>query len=228
MISDWQSWWWRWFQPISIARRELTVLAAIGWHNRPRMTNLQYCPEPTLFCFLPGVSWRANHQSYHWCRKRHIVSRIAILLHCRIGDLLSPLSSARLWCLVSVSRWLVLIYMCKYMGLHLGLQYFERRIPIRDAEILSVGKIAEFAKFAGEKDESLQTSWAISKQPSGLLRRAARGSGINRAKRVMDGRGLTGCRSAADAGWQSSDTALPIGQVFWRLAVLIFSLVRWV
>ena len=37
---------------------------------------------------------------------------------------------------------------------------------------------------------------------------------FNRAKRVMDGRGLPGCRSAADAGWQSSDTALPIGQVF--------------
>ena len=33
---------------------------------------------------------------------------------------------------------------------------------------------------------------------------------FNRAKRVMDGRGLTGCRSAADAGWQSSDSALPI------------------
>ena len=105
IISDWQSWWWRWFQPISIAMMELTVLAAIGWHNRLRMTNLQYCPEPTLFCFLPGVSWRANHQSCHWCRKRYIVSRIAILLHCRIGDLLSPLSSARLWCLVSVLRW---------------------------------------------------------------------------------------------------------------------------
>ncbi len=26
----------------------------------------------------------------------------------------------------------------------------------------------------------------------------------------MNGRGLTECRSAADAGWQSSDTALPI------------------
>ena len=37
---------------------------------------------------------------------------------------------------------------------------------------------------------------------------------FNRAERVMDGRGLTECRSAADAGWQSSDTALPIGQVF--------------
>jgi len=33
---------------------------------------------------------------------------------------------------------------------------------------------------------------------------------FNRAKRVMNGRGLTECRSAADAGWQSSDTALPI------------------
>ena len=122
MISDWQSWWWRWFQPRSIAMMGLTILAAIGWHSKPRITNLQCCLEPTLFCFLPGVSWRANHQSCHWCRKRHIVSRIAILLHCRIGDLLSPLSSARLWCLVSVSRWLFLIYMCKYMGLHLGLQ----------------------------------------------------------------------------------------------------------
>ena len=38
------------------------------------------------------------------------------------------------------------------MGLHLGSQDFEGRISIRDAEILSVGKIAEFAKFAGEKD----------------------------------------------------------------------------
>ena len=28
-------------------------------------------------------------------------------------------------------------------------------------------------------------------------KQAARGSGINRAKRVMDGRGLTGCRSAS-------------------------------
>ena len=44
------------------------------------------------------------------------------------------------------------------MGLHLGLQYIVRRISIRDAEILSVGKIAEFTKFAGEKDESLQTA----------------------------------------------------------------------
>ena len=74
---------------------------------------------------------------------------------------------------------------------------------------------------------------------------------FNRAERVMDGRGLTGCRSAADAGWQSSDTALPIraslltavlaevlpGVLCVRgvqqefedlLAVLIFSPVRWV
>ena len=42
-----------------------------------------------------------------------------------------------------------MIYMRKYMGLHLGLQYIVRRISIRDAEILSVGKIAEVAKFAG-------------------------------------------------------------------------------
>ena len=74
---------------------------------------------------------------------------------------------------------------------------------------------------------------------------------FNRAERVMDGRGLTGCRSAADAGWQSSDSALPIraslltacpaevlpGVLCVRgvqrefedlLAVLIFSPVRWV
>ena len=45
--------------------------------------------------------------------------------------------------------------MCKYMGLHLGLQYNVRRISIRDAEILSVGNIAEFAKFAeGERLKS--------------------------------------------------------------------------
>lgn len=67
----------------------------------------------------------------------------------------------------------------------------------------------------------------------------------------MNGRGLTGCRSVAEAAWQSSDTALPIrasfltavlaevlpGVLFVRwvqrefedlLAVLIFSPVRWV
>lgn len=38
------------------------------------------------------------------------------------------------------------------MGLHLGLQYIVRRISIRDAEILSVGKIAEFTKFAGDTE----------------------------------------------------------------------------
>ena len=37
------------------------------------------------------------------------------------------------------------------MGLHLGLQYIVRRISLIDAAILSVGKIAEFAKFAGGK-----------------------------------------------------------------------------
>ena len=73
---------------------------------------------------------------------------------------------------------------------------------------------------------------------------------FNRAERVMDGRGLTGCRSAAEAAWQSSDTALPHkaslltavlaevlpGVLCVRgvqrefedlLAVLIFSPVRW-
>ena len=33
---------------------------------------------------------------------------------------------------------------------------------------------------------------------------------FNRAERVMDGRGLTGCRSVAAAAGQSSDTSLPI------------------
>ena len=33
---------------------------------------------------------------------------------------------------------------------------------------------------------------------------------FNRAERVMNGRGLIGCRSVAEAAWQSSDTALPI------------------
>ena len=36
--------------------------------------------------------------------------------------------------------------------------FWRRKFCIKNAEILSVGKIAEFAKFAGEKDESLQTS----------------------------------------------------------------------
>ena len=112
--------------------------------------------------------------------------------------------------------------------------FWRRKFCIKNAEILSVGKIAEFAKFAGGKRR---------KSPDRCL--------FNRAKRVMNGRGLTGCRSAADAAWQSSDTALPIraslltacpaevlpGVLCVRgvqrefedlLAVLIFSPVRWV
>ena len=75
--------------------------------------------------------------------------------------------------------------------------FWRRKFCIKNVEILSVGKIAEFAKFAGGKRR---------KSPDRCL--------FNRAKRVMDGRGLTGCRSVAEAAWQSSDTALPIGQVF--------------
>ena len=112
--------------------------------------------------------------------------------------------------------------------------FWRRKFCIKNAEILFVGKIAEFAKFAGGKRR---------KFPDSCL--------FNRAERVMNGRGLTGCRSAADAAWQSSDTALPIraslltacpaevlpGVIFVRwvqrefedlLAVLIFSPVRWV
>ena len=61
--------------------------------------------------------------------------------------------------------------------------FWGRKFCIRNVEILSVGKIAEFAKFAGGKRR---------KSPDRCL--------FNRAERVMDGRGLTGCRSAADAG----------------------------
>ena len=61
--------------------------------------------------------------------------------------------------------------------------FWRRKFCIKNVEILSVGKIAEFAKFAGGKRR---------KSPDRCL--------FNRAKRVMDGRGLTGCRSAADAG----------------------------
>ena len=68
-----------------------------------------------------------------------------------------------------------------------------RKSCIKNVEILSVGKIAEFAKFAGGKRR---------KSPDRCL--------FNRAERVMNGRGLTGCRSVAEAAWQSSDTALPI------------------
>ena len=71
--------------------------------------------------------------------------------------------------------------------------FWGRKFCIKNAEILSVGKIAEFAKFAGGKRR---------KSPDRCL--------FNRAERVMNGRGLTGYRSAADAAWQSSDTALPI------------------
>ena len=75
--------------------------------------------------------------------------------------------------------------------------FWRRKFCIKNAEILSVGKIAEFAKFAGGKRR---------KSPDRCL--------FNRAERVMNVRGLTGCRSVAEAAWQSSDTALPIGQVF--------------
>ena len=75
--------------------------------------------------------------------------------------------------------------------------FWGRKFCIKNVEILSVGKIAEFAKFAGGKRR---------KSPDRCL--------LNRAERVMNGRGLTGCRSVAEAAWQSSDTALPIGQVF--------------
>jgi hypothetical protein len=112
--------------------------------------------------------------------------------------------------------------------------FWRRKFCIKNAEILFVGKIAEFAKFAGGKRR---------KFPDSCL--------FNRAKRVMDGRGLTGCRSVAEAARQSSDTALPIraslltavlaevlpGVLCVReglrefedlLAVFIFSPVRWV
>ena len=36
--------------------------------------------------------------------------------------------------------------------------FWRRKFCIKNAEILFVGKIAEFAKFAGGKDESLQTA----------------------------------------------------------------------
>ena len=75
--------------------------------------------------------------------------------------------------------------------------FWGRKFCIKNVEILSVGKIAEFAKFAGG---------GRLKSPDRCL--------FNRAERIMDGRGLTGCRSVAEAAWQSSDTALPIGQVF--------------
>ena len=67
-----------------------------------------------------------------------------------------------------------LFFLTTETGLHLGLQYIVRRISIRDAEILSVGKIAEFAKFAGGERR---------KSPDRCL--------FNRAKRVMDGGFLT-------------------------------------
>ena len=75
--------------------------------------------------------------------------------------------------------------------------FWRRKFCIKNVEILSKGKIAEFAKFAGGKRR---------KSPDRCL--------FNRAERVINGRGLTGCRSVAEAAWQSSDTALPIGQVF--------------
>ena len=70
--------------------------------------------------------------------------------------------------------------------------FWRRKFCIKNVEILSEGKIAEFAKFAGGERR---------KSPDRCL--------FNRAERVMNVRGLTGCRSVAEAAWQSSDTALP-------------------
>jgi len=39
--------------------------------------------------------------------------------------------------------------------------FWRRKFCIRNVEILTLGKIAEFAKFAGEKDESLQTAFVL-------------------------------------------------------------------
>ena len=59
--------------------------------------------------------------------------------------------------------------------------FWRRKFCIKNAEILSVGKIAEFAKFAGGKRR---------KSPDRCL--------FNRAKRVMDGRGLAFCWRVAE------------------------------
>ena len=53
----------------------------------------------------------------------------------------------------------------------------RREILHKNVEIFAVGKIAEFARFAGGERR---------KSPDRCL--------FNRAERVMDGRGLTGCR----------------------------------
>ena len=48
--------------------------------------------------------------------------------------------------------------------------FWRRKFCIKNAEIFAVGKIAEFAKFAGEKDESLQTAFPYTSWPkAGML-----------------------------------------------------------
>ena len=58
---------------------------------------------------------------------------------------------------------LAIIFPCGDRGaLQAGVLWLlEERISIRDAEILSVGKIAESPKFSGEEDSSLQTAFPL-------------------------------------------------------------------
>ena len=107
------------------------------------------------------------------------------------------------------------------MGLHLGLQYIVRRISIRDAEILSVGKIAEFARFAGGERRKSPDRFSF------IYPGRRRGY----CWREEDWRSDGVQRSGTEAEWQSSDSLCPLGQVFWRLVRLKswpgFNVQRW-
>ena len=59
--------------------------------------------------------------------------------------------------------------------------FWRRKFCIKNVEILSVGKIAEFAKFAGEKDESLQTVVCLIERSELWMEEDWRSDGVQRS-----------------------------------------------
>ena len=116
----------------------------------------------------------------------------------------------------------------------------RREILHKNVEIFAVGKIAEFARFAGGERRKSPDRFSF------IYPGRRRGY----CWREEDWRSDGVQRSGTEAEWQSSDSLCPLGQVFWRLvrlkswsgvlfvrgvqrefedllAVLIFSPLRW-
>ena len=99
--------------------------------------------------------------------------------------------------------------------------FWRRKFCIRNVEILTVGKIAEFAKFAGGKRRKSPDRFCF------IYPGQRRGY----CWREEDWRSDGVQRSGTEAEWQSSDSLCPLGQVFGRLVRLKswpgFNVQRW-